>query len=139
MVLAACGTTIEESAIEAEARLEEDGTPIEELERLARLFNLVAEIQEVTVVDLQRLLADGKWPIAFLDRAVFDLTPSQRARHLLRDARIHTVIPTRVTAASITFHDPLPPRITPKSIRLFRLAYERLGSRCVICSMQEKA
>jgi hypothetical protein len=134
MVLAACGTTVAESTIEAEARLEVRGTPIEELERLARLFNLVAEIQEVTVADLPSLLAAEKWPIAYLDRAIFALKLRQRARHRLRAAKIHTVIPIRVTAAFVAFHDPLRPGVTRKSIRLFRLAYERLGGYCVVCS-----
>src|SRR5262245_45245163 len=48
MVLAAYRTQIEESALEAEARMEVEGTPIDELERLARLFGLTAEIQETT-------------------------------------------------------------------------------------------
>ena len=41
MALAAHGTSIEESAIAAEARMEPGGTPIAELERLARHFGLL--------------------------------------------------------------------------------------------------
>ena len=74
--------------------------------------------------------------MAYIDRAVFDLTPVQRARHSLRAAKMHVVIPTRVTAAAVTYHDPLPPRIVRKSIRLFGSAYERLGSHCVVCSKE---
>jgi hypothetical protein len=119
MVLAAFGMHVAESHLEAEASMEEGGTPIEELERIARRFGLEADIQEQTVEQIRKLLAEGKLAIAYLDRAVFDLTPRQRATHSPFDAKVHAVVPIRVTDASITFHDPLPPRITHRSIRLF--------------------
>jgi hypothetical protein len=134
MVLAAFGTEIPEHVLAAEARLEERGTHIDELERLARHFGLGAQILETTVEDLGHLLTEGKLPIAYLDRAVFDLTPRQRLRHSLRAAKIHTVIPVRVTKATIVFHDPLRPRVTRKSLRLFTEAHRRLGNYCVVCS-----
>lgn len=139
MALAGFGFQVEEQTLEAAARIDEDGLEIGELERLARQFHLLAEIQDVPVGELRHILAAGKVPLAYLDRALFDLRPLQRARHRLRDAKMHVVVPVRVTAASVTYHDPLPPRITRKSLRLFRLAYERLGSRCVVCSKREQA
>ena len=139
MVLAAFGTQVEERTLEAAARLEDEGTLIDELERLARLFNVVAEIQEMTIADLRRILAEGRFAIAYIDRAVFDLTSPGRARHFLRDAKIHTVVPTNITSASITFHDPLGPRMVRKSIRLFRQAHGMLGNYCVVCSKPEDA
>jgi hypothetical protein len=140
MVLAAFGTDVEESTLESQARLEEDGTEIGELARLARQFGLVADIQEAAVEQLRQFLAEGKLVMAYIDRAVFTLTPRQRARHLLRDAKIHVVVPTRITAGSVSYHDPLPPaRIVRRSIRLFRSAYERLGSHCVVCTKPEWA
>jgi hypothetical protein len=139
MVLAAFGMQIEERIIAAEARLEDRGTPIEEVERLARRFGLVADIQEPTIDEIRMLLAEGKLPLACIDRSVFDLTPQQRKRLSIRDAKMHMVVPSRVSAASVTFHDPLPPCITRKSIRLFRLAYERLGNTSVICSKPDTA
>jgi len=36
------------------------------------------------------------------------------------------------------YHDPLPPRVTRKSIRLFQLAHRLLGSCCVVCSKPDK-
>jgi hypothetical protein len=134
MVLAAFGTSVTEAAIESQARMQARGTVIDELERLARQFNLVAEIQDITVEQLAEVLATGSLPIAYIDRAVFDLPPARRAKHSLRDARIHTVIPIRVSAKSVTFHNPLGPAITRRSIRLFREAYQKLGGRCVVCS-----
>jgi len=133
MVLAAFGTIVEERELEALAHLQEEGTPIDELERLAREFHLKAEIQDTTAEELQRILLEGKLPIVYIDRAVFELRPRQRVRHSIRDAIIHTVIPTRVTARSVTFHDPLPPQVTRKTLRLFRQAYLSLGGRCVVC------
>jgi hypothetical protein len=114
--------------------MEQRGTLIGELKRLARHFGLVAEIEETTTAQLRQLLAQGKVPLAYIDRAVFDLPPGRRARHSIRDARIHVVIPTRVTAASVTFHDPLPPRVTRRSVRMFEHAHRMLGSCCVVCS-----
>ncbi len=133
MVLAAFGTHVEEAELESRARLEKGGTAIDEVERLARLFHLVAEIQETTVEELGGILAEGKFPIVFIDRSIFQLAPGQKAKPL-HDATIHCVIPTRVTATSVTFHDPLPPRITRKAIRLFRQGYMRLGGHCVVCA-----
>ena len=139
MVLAAFGTHVSESTLEAQTLMKERGTLIDELERLARQYGLVAQIRETTVDDLRRILAEGKLPIAYLDRAVFDLNPRQRAKHSLKDAKIHTVVPTNLTDASVTFHDPLPPRIARKSLRLFRQAHGLLGGYCVVCSKQEHA
>jgi hypothetical protein len=139
MALAAFGTRVSGGDLEAEAHREEAGTPINALERLARQHHLVAEIREATVEELRGVLAAGKLPIAFLDRAVFDLSPSRRARHSIRDAIIHTVIPTRLTAKSVTFHDPRVPRVTRKALPIFRQAYQMLGGRCVVCSKPQEA
>ena len=134
MVLAAHGTHLEEVFLERRARLEPRGTSIEELERLARRHGLTAEIRETTLADLRRVLAEGWLPVAYVDRAVFDLTARQRATHSIRDAVIHTVVVTRVTATSVVYHDPLPPRITRRSRSVFRRAHGILGSYCVVCS-----
>jgi predicted double-glycine peptidase len=138
MVLAAFGTNVEEGEVEAHAHLEEEGTLINELERLARFFHIKAEIQDATLEDLNRILMEGKLPIAYIDRAVFDMRPRQRAKHSIRNAIIHTVIPIRVTSRSVTFHDPRLPQITRKTIRLFERAYMGLGGRCVVCSKPEQ-
>jgi hypothetical protein len=139
MVLASFGTDVEEGALEVQAHMERDGTEIGELERLARQFGLVADIQEATVEQLQHLLVDGKLPIVYIDRAIFELSPRQRAEHSIRDAVIHTVIPTQITARSVTYHDPRQARVTRKTTGLFRHAYEVLGGRCVVCSKAEEA
>src|SRR5262249_2817483 len=122
MILAFYGTDVEEGTLEGQAHMETDGTEIGELERLARQFGLVADIQETTVDQLRHLLAERRLPIVYLDRALFDLSPRQRAQHSIRDAIIHTVIPTRITARFVTFHDPRQPRVTRKTTRIFRQA-----------------
>jgi hypothetical protein len=139
MVLAAYGTYVEEDVLEAEARLDPTGTEIGELERLAREFGLVAEIEEVTVDQFPQLLAEGKLAIAYIDRAVFDLTPRQRASHSLRRAKMHTVVPTRLSATSIWYNDPLPPSRARRTIDLFQSAYDRLGSHCIVCAPPAEA
>jgi ABC-type bacteriocin/lantibiotic exporter with double-glycine peptidase domain len=137
MVLAAFGTTVPERELETRARMEPEGTLIDEVEALARQYHLGAQIQDTTVEELQRILADGKLPIAFIDRAVFELRPRERARHSIRNAIIHTVIPTRVTAKSVTFHDPRQPHVSRRTVRLFSHAYLSLGGRCVVCAKPE--
>jgi ABC-type bacteriocin/lantibiotic exporter with double-glycine peptidase domain len=139
MVLAAHGTNVEESVLESQAHMEPEGTPIGEVERLARLYGLAAEIQETTVADLRRILAEGSFPIAYIDRAIFDLTPRQRSQHRLRAAKMHVVVTVGVTDTSVVFHDPLSPRVVRKPVRVFRQAFERLGGCCVICSLKKNA
>ena len=135
MVLAAFGTQVEESVLESHARMEDNGVMIEEVQRLARQWRLMAEIQETSIADLRRLLREGKLPITFIDRKVFDLSPSQRARHSIHDAIIHTVIPTQITAGTVKFHDPRPPaQIMRKPLRLFERAHQGLGGYSVVCS-----
>jgi Peptidase C39 family len=137
MVLAAFGTHVLESELEALASMEAKGTPIDELVSLAQRYHLRADVQDTTVEGLGSILAEGKLPIAYLDRAVFDLTPRQRLKHTIRNAIIHNVIPIRVTANSVSLHDPLRSGVTRKSLLLFRQAYERLGGRCIVCSRPE--
>lgn len=110
MVLAAHGTNVREAELEAHAKIETGGTPIDELERLARSYGLVAEIQDITVDGLQRILAAGKQAIAYIDRAIFNLSAAERRRHSIRDAIIHNVIPANITERSVTLHDPRFPR-----------------------------
>jgi hypothetical protein len=75
MVLAAYGRHVQESELEAQARMEPKGTRIDELERLARQYRLVAEVRDTTVEELKGVLGEGKLPIVYIDRAVFELTP----------------------------------------------------------------
>ena len=97
MALAAHGTSVEESAIAAEARLEPGGTPIEELERLARHFGLVAHIQQTTVDQPRAILGEGRLPIVYLNRTVFELPSLRRLRSAFADPKLHAVIPPRIS------------------------------------------
>lgn len=90
MVLAAYGMDVDESVLRMSAHVEQEGTRIDEVERLTRQFGLCAEIQEPTVEQLGDLVADGKLPITYIDRAVFKLKPSARVGLSLRSARMHT-------------------------------------------------
>jgi ABC-type bacteriocin/lantibiotic exporter with double-glycine peptidase domain len=137
MVLAAYGTHVPESELEAQARTEAAGTPIEEVERLARRYGLVAEIRQVTVEGLRQLLAEGKLPIAGIDRAIYDLSPEERRHHRLRNAKQHDVIPVKIGDRWVILHDPLEPRISRRTLRLFHQAYEALGGVSVVCAKPE--
>jgi ABC-type bacteriocin/lantibiotic exporter with double-glycine peptidase domain len=107
MVLAAHGARIAESVIEAEARMLPGGTEIEELQRLASRFGLVADIERVTAEQLRRILEEGKLPIAHINRAFFDLASLHRVRRAIRAPLLHAVIPIRLTQHFVTFHDPI--------------------------------
>jgi hypothetical protein len=139
MVLAAAGVQVQESELEAQARMDPRGAPLDELERLARRHRLVAEVRQATVDDLRRLLAEGKLPIALIDRSVFDLNAGQRARHSIRDAILHNVIPVQVTDKTVTMEDPRLPGVARRTVRLFRQAYEILGGYCVVGARPEEA
>lgn len=117
--------------------MEEEGTLIDELERLARHFGLEANIEVTTPDDLNRLLQEGRLSIAYVDRAVFDLNRRQRAKLSLHDAIVHAVIPIRITTASVYFHDPRPPQITRRSLEMFQEAHSRLGNNSVVCAKSQ--
>jgi hypothetical protein len=134
MALAANGTVVAESEIEAVAAMEEGGVEIGELERLARYFGLEANIEVTTVEDLERILEEGKIPIAYIDRYVFELNPRQRAKMRLRSAMIHTAIPVRLTESFVMLHDPLYDRVTRRSRRMYEEAHGRLGNCSVVCA-----
>jgi hypothetical protein len=137
MVLAAFGTQVAEAFLEADARMVEGGTPIEELERLARLFGLRAHVQQATVEQLRVVLAEGNYPIVYLNRTVFDLPSLHQLRLALTDPKLHAVVPTRISDRFVTFHDPLPPRITRRSIARFDRAQRFLGYAPLVCGKPE--
>jgi hypothetical protein len=78
-------------------------------------------------------------PVAFIDRAIFKLSPAERRHHSIRQAIQHNVIPVSITERSVTLHDPLEPRIARRTLRLFRQAYEALGAVAVVCSTPARA
>ncbi len=134
MVLAAHGQNIGESTLERHARMDPGGTDIGELDapcppvRAHRGYPR-DDRKTTWTTPSRRPLAT-----AYLDRAVFDPTLAQRARHSLRAAKQQVVVPTRVTAGAVAYHGPIPPgRVLRKSIPLVQTAYESLGSHCVVC------
>jgi hypothetical protein len=135
MVLAACGTKVDEATLERQVRMEEGGIAIEELQRAARGYGLVAEIEETKVVDLRRILVQGKLPITYVNRSVFDLRALRHVRQALGNVRVHAVIPTRITADFVTFHDPRLAAIRRKSIIRFACAHQHLGCVSLVCAV----
>jgi hypothetical protein len=137
MVLAAGGRHVAERTIEVEARMEEGGTAIEELERLARRFGLMAHIQAATADQLRRILAEGKLSIVYLNRTVFELPSLRQLRRAATDPKLHAVIPTRVSPHFVTFHNPRPPRIARRSLSRFDRAQRFVGYATLVCGELE--
>jgi hypothetical protein len=73
MVLAGRGIPATEAELEQRVRKDVGGTDIEELERLARSFGMVAAAQEATTQQIRDLLNTGSDVIAYVNRSVFDL------------------------------------------------------------------
>lgn len=134
MVLAAHGTHVEERALEAEARMVPGGTEIEELERLARRFGVVATIQRATADELRAILAEEKLPVTYINRAFFDLPSLRRIRRAIRKPLLHAVIPTHLSPHFVRFHDPRkPPRIARRSLTRFDRAHRFFDYLTLVC------
>ena len=134
MVLAGRGSVVTEAELAQRVPMEEGGTDIEELARLAQSFGLVAAVQEATVEQIRDLLRADRDIIAYLNRSVFDLPRLTDLTPALRSRRIHAVVPTRVTARQVTFHDPRLPAVVRKTIRRFEAAQRHLQSACLVLS-----
>jgi ABC-type bacteriocin/lantibiotic exporter with double-glycine peptidase domain len=136
MILAGRGTVVTEAELEQRVRQEKGGTDIEELERLAQSFGLVATCQEATPPQIRDLLHTDRDVIAYINRAVFDLRTLTTLAPALRSLRVHSVVPIRVTARHVTFHDPRLPSVVSKTIQRFEAAQRQLVSVCLVLSAQ---
>ena len=61
-----------------------------------------------------------------------DLTKLTNLTPALRSRQIHAVVPLRVTARYVTFHDPRPPAVVSKTIRRFEAAQRHTGAVCLV-------
>ncbi len=121
MLLAQRGMHVTEEEVVREATFEGYGIYIEELVRLAEHFGVHAEIQELDLTAIGKLLAHETYAIVYVDRTPLD-----------GEFAIHTVIPIRITQRTVTFLDPLRgERRVPR--RLFEDAHRRLAFAAVIC------
>jgi ABC-type bacteriocin/lantibiotic exporter with double-glycine peptidase domain len=136
MVLAARGTILAENELVQRARMVEGGVELQELERLARTLGLLATARAATAQQIRELLHEGSDVIAYLNRAVFDLPSLRDLRPALRAQLGHAVVPVRVTAKHVTFHDPHPRLfgILRKTVRRFEAAQRLMGSACLVIS-----
>ena len=132
MVLAGRGTVVTEAELEQRVQREEGGTEIDELERLARSFGLVATCQETTAGQIRSLLIADSDVIAYINRAVFDLRTLTTLVPALRSLCVHAVVPTLVTARHVRFHDPRLPEVVCKTIRRFEAAQRHMRSVCLV-------
>jgi ABC-type bacteriocin/lantibiotic exporter with double-glycine peptidase domain len=133
IVLAAFGVVVDEATLVRQAVMEPGGTAITEVARLAMSYGLEASVQVVEMEQLRSLMADGYLAIVYLNRRIFDLRNVRNIRRALREALIHCVVPTRITNASVLFHDPLHLQPQRRSRRRFAAAQAFLGNTCVIC------
>lgn len=133
MVLAAHGRHVQERTLEAKARMVPGGTEIEELERLARLFGVVANIQRATADQLRAILTEEMLPIAYINRAFFELASLQRVRRAIRKPLSHAVIPTQLSSHFVTFHDPRLERVARRSLTRFDRAHRYFDYLTLVC------
>jgi predicted double-glycine peptidase len=127
MLLAQHDIHVSEEEVVQEASFEGFGIYIEELVRLAEHYGLHAEIRELDLAAIRKLLADGTYAIVYLDRTPLD-----------GEFAIHTVIPIRVSQRTVTFLDPLGgERQVPR--RLFEDAHRRLAFAAVVCKHGESS
>jgi ABC-type bacteriocin/lantibiotic exporter with double-glycine peptidase domain len=96
MMLAHCGITVAEEELVQQTTLQADGTSFEEVVRLARQYQLSAEIRRLDLEETTRLFNHDSWAIAFVDRGVINGVSG-----------IHAVIPIGVSRWYVTFLDPL--------------------------------
>jgi ABC-type bacteriocin/lantibiotic exporter with double-glycine peptidase domain len=136
MVLAGRGKGVAESDLARRTQMVEGGVEIVELERLARAVGLSATAREATAQQIRDLLREGNDVIAYVNRAVFDLRNLGDLRPALRGQVGHAVVPVRVTARHVTFHDPHPLRsgTLRKTVRRFEAAQHLMGSACLVIS-----
>lgn len=136
MVLAGRGTTVAERDLVRRASIVEGGVEIQELERLAHRFGLISTARQATAQQIWDLLREGSDVIAFINRSVFDLRTLSRLGAALRRQIGHAVVPVRVTARHVTFHDPHPRScaIIRKTVRRFEAGQRHMGSACLVVS-----
>jgi ABC-type bacteriocin/lantibiotic exporter with double-glycine peptidase domain len=134
MILAARGTVQTEAELEQRVHREEGGIYIEELERLARTFGLAASVEEANARQIRELLDAGSDVIAYVNRSVFDLPSLSHLALALRTLQVHAVVPVRVTARHVIFHDPRLPAILSKTVRRFEAAQQHMRSTCLVLS-----
>lgn len=95
MILAHHGTNVTEDELVQAATFESCGISTEEVKRLAERYGFQAEYGYLNLDAVAEFIAQGTFPIVFLDLRPIDG----------KDA-FHTVIPIRVSRRSITFLDP---------------------------------
>jgi hypothetical protein len=94
--------------------------------------------KQATVEQLRAVLAEGDYPIVYLNRTVFDLPSLHQLRPAFTDPKLHAVVPTRISDRFVTFHDPLPPRVARRSIARFDRAQRFLSYAVLVCGKPEE-
>ena len=121
MILAHHAVKVSEEELVRSAAMDEGGVDIEELARLARRFDVPAEVRPILLDEIAELQTHNRWAIVYLNRLPLD--------HVFS---VHAVIPLRVTTHFVTILDP---RVGERRLsrRKFEAARRYLSFYSVIC------
>jgi hypothetical protein len=133
MVLGAFGTILEEPTLVAEATMQPGGMEIGEIERLAQLHGLSAEIRSATLDEIREIMAGDGLAIVYLNRRIFSIRNLRNLRTSIRESIIHCVVPIRITSREVIYHDPLLDEPQRASRQRFEAAFAHLDHRCIPC------
>lgn len=136
-LLAREGFEVTEESLEPLADKQEWGVDIEPLGNAARHFGFHVEIVQLTLDALARYLAQGTFPIVYLNRVHLDRRFPVPRRTALRTFIPHAVIPVHSGTKFVTFNDPLEGKRVRRSTRKFAAAQADLGRWCVVCQLAE--
>jgi ABC-type bacteriocin/lantibiotic exporter with double-glycine peptidase domain len=120
MLLAHQNRDISEGDLVQAAAMQPGGLDPEEVKTLAHRYGLIAEVRQADLATLRSLLAEMRFPIAYLFRQPIDNV-----------AITHAVIPIRIGPKFVAFLDPLRGR-RRISVRKFEQARQRVANWVII-------
>ncbi len=133
MILAHHGNFLDEKTLEEGAHKQQGGVAIDALVNLAERYSLSGVIETLDLNAIAAYLADGVFPIVYLNRVHISKRPSVTRRLALRRCIVHAVIPVRISPHYVTFHDPRGGLRRRISRRKFEAAQRDLSNWCVVC------
>jgi ABC-type bacteriocin/lantibiotic exporter with double-glycine peptidase domain len=133
MVLAQHGIEVPERLLADQADKQTGGVDIEDLPPLARKHGLRAELVQLDFKTLTAWIAQRIYPIVYLNRVYFGKNVPLSRKVALSSAIVHAVVPVRLSAHFVTFHDPLKGERRRVSRKRFEAAQRDLRFWCIVC------
>ncbi len=99
------GTEIGEDRLEALANKQDWGVEIGDLAQAAQEFGLAVHTRSLEAEDLVHLLANGVFPIVYLNRIHFGRKGTIRKHFAPRNFIPHAVVPLRITSKFVIYND----------------------------------